>query len=113
VGGDVIAALASGYIVYVGWRSGAPGSLLTRMLANIAADTAVGSVPVVGDLFDAGWKANARNVALLEEWLGEEPSGRPGSRLVLVALGVALLLLLAGVVAGFWWLASALLGSGG
>jgi len=113
VGGDIVAALGSGYILYVGWRNGAPGALLARMLANVAADLVVGSVPVIGDLFDAGWKANARNVALLEEWLGEVPSGRPGSRIVLAALGVALLLLLAGAVAVFWWLATALLGSGG
>lgn len=113
VGGDIVAALGSGYILYVGWRNGAPGALLGRMLANVALDTVVGSVPVIGDLFDAGWKANARNVALLEDWLGEESSGRPGSRIVLVALGVGLLLLVVGVVAVFWWLATALLGGGG
>jgi len=112
VGGDVIGALSSGYILYVGWRSGAPGALLGRMLANVAVDTVVGSIPVLGDLFDAGWKANVRNVALLEEWLGEEGSAGPGSPAILVGIVVTLVLLLAGVVALFWWLAAILLGGG-
>jgi hypothetical protein len=112
VGGDVIAALGSGYILYVAWRNGTPGALLGRMLANVAVDTVVGSVPVLGDLFDAGWKANARNVALLEEWMGEEGSAPPGSPAILVAIVVALLLLLVGVVALFWWLATVFLGGG-
>lgn len=110
VGGDVIAALGSGYILYVGWRQGAPRALLGRMLANVALDTVVGSVPVIGDLFDAGWKANARNVSLLEDWLGEEDGRRHGSVALLVAIVLAMLLLVGGLVALFWWLGSALLG---
>lgn len=106
VGGDVIAALGSGYILYVAWRSGAPRPLIGRMLANVAVDTLVGSVPVLGDLFDAGWQANARNVALLEDWLGAAGSQPAHSRALLVALIAALVLLLAAVVGLFWWLAT-------
>ena len=73
VGGDVLAALASGYIVLVGWRLGAPREILTRMTLNVVLDLVAGSVPVIGDAFDAFWKANTRNVRLLEEWLEETP----------------------------------------
>lgn len=107
VGGDVVAALGSGYILYVAWRNGAPGSMIGRMLGNVAVDTVVGSVPVLGDLFDAGWKANARNVAMLEEWLGEVGSQRSQSPAVLVGVIATLVLLLVGIVAVFWWLARA------
>lgn len=109
VGGDVIAALGAGYILYVAWRNGAPRALIGRMLANVAVDTVVGSVPVLGDVFDAGWQANARNMRMLEEWLGTEASRHPQSRVVLVALILALVLLLVGVVAFFWWLTTLVL----
>jgi len=109
VGGDVAAALGSGYILYVAWRSGAPAPMLRRMLANVAVDTIVGSVPLVGDLFDAGWKANSRNVAMLEEWAGETRTPQTHSPVVLVAILAALALLVVGVVAFFWWAATRIL----
>lgn len=102
VGGDVLAGLGSGYILYVAWLNGAPGKLIGRMLVNVLVDTLLGSVPVVGDLFDAGWQANARNVAMLEEWLGEEGSQHHHSPAILVGVIAALVLLVAGVVAVIW-----------
>lgn len=109
-GGDVVAALASGYILYVAWRNGAPGSMIGRMLANVLIDTVVGTVPVVGDLFDAGWKANSRNVAMLERWLGEEGSQHYGSPAILVGVIAALAALVVLVVWGTWSLVRALFG---
>ena len=106
VGGDVVAGLASGYVIYVAWKNGAPAAVLRRMVANVAIDTLVGSVPVLGDLFDASWKANARNVGILEEWLGEPGLRRRTHPAVLVGIIALLVLLLAGVVALFWWLAT-------
>jgi hypothetical protein len=41
------------------------------MLANVAIDALVGTIPLAGDLFDAAFKANLRNRALLERWLAE------------------------------------------
>jgi hypothetical protein len=106
VGGDVIAAVGSGYILYVAWRNGAPAPMLRRMLVNVAVDTLVGSVPVLGDLFDAGWKANSRNLGMLEEWLGETPTRSAQSPAVLVAIVLVLALLVGGLAALFWWLAT-------
>src|SRR5918912_433271 len=64
--GDALGAVASAYLVLVAMRLGAPASVAARMVANIAVDAAVGAIPLLGDLFDAGWKANKRNLALLE-----------------------------------------------
>ena len=100
--GDVAGALGSGYILYVAWLNGAPGSMIARMMLNVVVDALVGSIPVLGDLFDAGWQANARNVRLLERWLDEEGSQRHHSAAILVAVIVGLLVLLAGVVALIW-----------
>jgi hypothetical protein len=69
IAGDTVTALASLYVVVEAARLGAPGAVLVRMLLNLALDLVAGSVPVVGDLFDAVWKANSRNVALLERHL--------------------------------------------
>ena len=64
-GGDVVGAAFSGYIVYESWRLGVPASGLMRMIGNILADTLFGAVPIAGDLFDAVWKANLRNIDIL------------------------------------------------
>jgi hypothetical protein len=63
--GDVAAALVSGHIILHGWRAGAPGHVIARMVGNVALDTVVGSIPVLGSVFDVFYKANNRNVRLL------------------------------------------------
>ncbi|MDY6943937.1 MAG: DUF4112 domain-containing protein [Pseudomonadota bacterium] len=63
--GDSIGAIVSLYIVGQAWRAGASKGTVGRMLGNLGADFAIGLVPVVGDLFDIGWRANMRNVKLL------------------------------------------------
>jgi len=67
--GDGVAGLLSLYIVVEAWRAGASWLTLARMGGNIALDAVVGSVPLLGDAFDAVWRANERNVALLEAHL--------------------------------------------
>ncbi|WP_152043283.1 DUF4112 domain-containing protein [Salinigranum salinum] len=69
--GDAVGAGLSLYIVLESARLGVSFTTLVRMLANIAIDVAVGSVPVVGVLFDALWKANVRNVELALEDLAD------------------------------------------
>ena len=63
--GDAIGLALSSYIVMEAWRMGVPPQILVRMIANIVVDSAVGAVPIAGDLFDFVWKANRRNVDLL------------------------------------------------
>jgi hypothetical protein len=64
VAGDAVAAGLSLYIVLESARLGVSFTTLLRMIANIAIDATVGSVPVVGVLVDAVWKANVRNLEL-------------------------------------------------
>jgi hypothetical protein len=68
--GDAVTAVCSLYIVAEAIRSGVPRGVVVRMLGNIAVDVVVGSIPVVGDLFDVVWKANRRNVRLFERSVG-------------------------------------------
>ena len=74
VAGDAVLGLISLYIVSEARAMGAPNPLLVRMLANVAVEVVGGSVPLLGDLFDMAFKANLRNLALLEGWL--RSSGR-------------------------------------
>jgi hypothetical protein len=97
--GDIAGAALSGYIVLTSARLGAPASTVVRMLANIGIDTVVGSVPVLGDMFDVGWRANMRNVELLEGHLGSPAESKPANRWVVIAAIVALLLLAVGAIA--------------
>ena len=97
--GDLAGGLLAAYGLLVGWRAGAPGSVLTRMLFNIGVDTLVGEIPVLGDLFDFGYKSNTRNYRLLEQYLDRPAPTRRQSRLLLIGLLLSLLLLLG---AGIW-----------
>lgn len=70
--GDAATALASLYIVVQAALLGVDRSTLAVMVFNVAVDAAAGSVPIAGDLFDAAWKANRRNVELTIESLATE-----------------------------------------
>lgn len=93
--GDMVGVLLSSYIVGQAWQLGVPKSTLARMGFNVLLEGVAGSVPVLGDLFDAAWKANQRNVRLLHAHLDNPRRAVRASRgflAVLVALLVALLL---------------------
>jgi hypothetical protein len=92
--GDLVGAALSGYIVLTGIQLGAPPALVARMIANVAFDTVGGSVPVVGDLFDAAWKSNRRNLTLIEKHVGTEAAPYKVSRAHIV-VGILLLILVA------------------
>jgi hypothetical protein len=68
VGGDVLTALFAAYVVLEGVRAGLPRVAIARMVFNVAVDVVLGSVPLVGDAFDAAWKANDRNLRLLRRY---------------------------------------------
>ncbi|PHR19324.1 MAG: hypothetical protein COA37_18020 [Hoeflea sp.] len=67
--GDTLVAAPSAWIIWRGHRMGIGKRHIARMVANSAADYVIGLVPVIGDLFDVGFKANLRNVAILQEQL--------------------------------------------
>ena len=71
--GDALTAVLSLYIVVAAWRLGVRPGLLARMVINIAIDVGLGTVPVAGDVFDALWRANLMNVALIERHFGIAP----------------------------------------
>ena len=91
--GDLVGVLLSTYILGEAARLGAPKSVLMRMRFNVGLEGLVGIVPLAGDAFDAVFKANQRNVRLLEAWLEEPRRTARSSRLLGAAIvaGAALL----------------------
>ncbi|MEL6925252.1 MAG: DUF4112 domain-containing protein [Bacteroidota bacterium] len=69
--GDLFSFLISSGLVLTMVRHGASGQVVARMIGNIALDTTVGSIPIVGDAFDLVYKANRRNYKLLAKHYGE------------------------------------------
>jgi hypothetical protein len=91
--GDVAGGLLSSYIILQAANLGAPRSVLARMVLNVAIDSIVGAVPILGDLFDIGWKSNTRNAALLERYAERPQSTRTVSRLTVAAAVAAVLVI--------------------
>jgi hypothetical protein len=92
--GDWLGAVASLYIVYEAARLGIPVAILLRMLGNIAIETVLGLVPVIGDLFDFAWQANMRNLRLVERHYQPNLPARS-----LRSLGLILVLTVVGLLA--------------
>ena len=67
VGGDLIGGVLSIYIMHAGIRMGMPRAAIVRMFTNVALEFIIGCIPIIGDLFDATWKSNQRNVKLIED----------------------------------------------
>ena len=105
VGGDAVGFAASAALVLTMARHGASPRLVARMLLNVAIDATVGAIPVVGDLFDIGFKANDRNVELLRRHYEE---GRYSGSAWPVVLGALVGLLVIAAVVGWllWWVGS-------
>lgn len=91
-GGDFISSIFSGYMVVEAARLGLPRESLVRMVTNLILDTLAGTVPVVGDLFDVAWKANARNMELIESHMKSPRKSKKADKwfvfLLLVGLGL-------------------------
>ena len=89
--GDLIGVLASSYILAEANRLGVGRAILARMAFNVALEGVIGIVPLIGDAFDAAWKANLKNVRLLDAWAERPHATRRASRWFLVLLTLVLL----------------------
>ena len=102
--GDALTAVLSLALLGVAFRQRVPKVVLGRMLLNIAIDAMLGAIPLVGDVFDFAFKANERNLTLIERHRGDQ--ARPatvGDYLVVGSvLLVALLLVLVPIVLGVY-----------
>lgn len=77
--GDLLTVAPSVWMILEGRRLGVPAGVLARMAANTAVDFGLGSVPILGDLFDIAFKANLRNAALLRGAAAPRPPQGPAA----------------------------------
>ena len=92
VAGDFVASTLSVWLIYDAARLGLPLRVLGRMTVNVLIEATVGSIPFLGDIFDATWKANARNMRLVEQHysptLRERVPRKLGATVGLLLLGL-------------------------
>ena len=107
--GDAAGAVLAGWILVEAVRLGASRATLVRIAGNVALDAGLGAVPFIGDIFDFAWKANLRNMALLERHLAAPVRAKRADRsfvaLVIFGLSVGAVGLLAlGSLLTLWML---------
>lgn len=103
--GDALGGMLSLGVLFLAVQYRVPPRVMTRMVLNVALDAAVGSIPIVGDVFDFGWKANDRNFQLLMTHRGDMPKRTTlGYWLRIGALLLLSVCLIAAPVALLLWL---------
>ena len=83
--GDVAGLAVSSYIVLQAARFRIPRTTVLRMIANVALEAAIGAIPIIGDVFDATFKSNLRNIRLLHKRLDENDRPAVADRRYVVA----------------------------
>ena len=73
--GDLVATITSAYIIFLATRFRLPKGILGAMVLNVALEFVVGTIPLLGDIFDAYFKSNVRNLELLEKHLATVSPG--------------------------------------
>ena len=67
--GDVITAAMGAWLVWEARNLGMSKFHLARMIGNVGFDTAIGAIPLAGDLFDLAFRSNSRNLRIVKRWL--------------------------------------------
>ncbi len=104
--GDIAGGLAAVYALRVARNLRAPPEIQLHMLTNIALDALVGMIPLLGDLFDFAFKAQTRNLNLLERWLESPQRQERRSKRGIFWVPLAIIIVFATLTAlGIWMLA--------
>lgn len=97
--GDFVGTALSAYIVIEAARLGLPRDAVGKMVLNILLESLVGTIPVVGDWFDFAWKANVKNIALMEAHLSVAQESKQANRWFIFLLVAGLSIIGIGLVA--------------
>lgn len=108
--GDLVGGVISLYFLILAALKGGKASVLGRMFINILLDLLIGSIPILGEVFDVYWKANLRNAEILKE-LEEDPERTTSeSRLWVWFIVIQFLVIIIGILVLFTWLVAEFLG---
>ena len=108
--GDLVSWVVGLHLVWTGWRMRAGPATLLRMAGHLALDFAIGAVPLLGDLFDVAYRANDRNLTILESLHTAPEATRRSSALWLGGIFAGSTALAVGVLWAIGKLAGAVVG---
>jgi hypothetical protein len=107
--GDWLAGMISSYFILLGVRADVPPAVVMRMGFNVLLDITIGSIPLLGDIFDVGWKANTKNAELLEKYRNDADKTESHSKAVLWTAAIVMIVLIIALLAAIVWLIGALM----
>lgn len=96
--GDAVGAVLAGWILVEAVRLGASRATLLRIAGNVALDAVLGAIPILGDIFDFAWKANLRNITLLERHLAEPAQAHRADRFFIACVIGGIIVLIVGAL---------------
>lgn len=70
--GDTVTLISTGYLISIAHAHELPWHVTVRMIWNAFIDWLIGLVPILGDIFDVGWKSNQMNLALLKRYIDQD-----------------------------------------
>ncbi len=109
--GDWFAGMISSYFILLGARAEVAPTVLMRMGFNVLLDILIGSIPLLGDLFDVAWKANTRNAKLLEKYQKDKEITEKHSKWLLWTISIIFLVLIIALLWFIGWLVVEIFGA--
>ncbi len=103
VAGNVITSCISFYIIIRAATMGCPAFLILRMLINVLIDNIFDWLPILGNLFDFMWRANSKNILLLEAYMANPSRSVSGSRWVVFTTIFIFIAILASFILGAFY----------
>ena len=100
--GDLSGFVVSTILMRTMVKKGAGLGLMFKMFGNVVLDSLVGLVPILGDFFDIGFKANRRNVELLKKYYASGKP-RPSAKWAMAILAVLFLAFFVGLILAAGW----------
>ena len=100
--GDIIGGALGAYIVVQATQMGVEPNVIRQMLGNLLVDLLAGLIPGIGDVLDVTWKANARNMALLDQYFETTPTPRKNGPLFTFGVIFLLTLMVIGFASMMW-----------
>lgn len=99
--GDAVSLAISGLLISYMYRHGASGKALIKMIGNVLLDAIIGSIPILGSIFDFAYKANERNIRIMKEHYHEGKHQGSGRGILIIA-GIFVLLSIGLIIWGTW-----------
>lgn len=100
--GDIISFMLSSGLIVMMIRKGASGRALAWMIVNVVLDTTIGSIPIIGDVFDLFFKANRRNLNLFQDHF-EEGKYHGSAWRVVIPILLLFVLVFGGIIIAIVW----------